>query len=149
MPDAIFFERFGWYIDASFLSPDACERITLAASDSPSTPAGVVKGQPGVIDRNRRLVSRVCPREDLQTDLRQRLAELAPALARHFKLAPLKFEEPQLLRYGEGDFYALHRDNRGTEHVPRDIARRRLAYRFFEPRGGLRGRSARVSRSLP
>lgn len=58
------------------------------------------------------------------------LAEAQDSLARQFNVTLTRFEEPQFLRYGAGDFFVAHQDG-NTPLIPDDSIHRRVSVVIF------------------
>ena len=94
-----------------FLDGPACAALRAELRQADGGPATVLSQAPGgtsrpQIRRTTRLAPPVATRERVTRLLLQRAAELA----RHFGRELAECEEPQFLRYREGDFFVAHQD---------------------------------------
>jgi SM-20-related protein len=131
MPTAEFFARFGLYVVPQFLDAELCREIVDYARQSDWSPAEVIRGSDSLLDEaSRRTLRRRVPRVK-RADIKERLHALKPALEEYFHLPLLHFEEPQVLRYRENDFFQAHRDStpeQGSHEVTRN---RRISVTIF------------------
>jgi SM-20-related protein len=128
MPAADFFARFGLYVDPEFASPELCRNIVCQVKEAEARPATIYRiGETRVLDeRVRRTLATRVPGPERET-MKERLKAILPKLQAHFGL-PLKgFEEPQVLRYRQGDFFTPHRDSPDHEDVPEALKQRRIS----------------------
>jgi predicted 2-oxoglutarate/Fe(II)-dependent dioxygenase YbiX len=136
MPPADFFARFGLFVARDFLERDLCARILSEARSIAWRPARVYSG----CERRRRRVrvdptvrqasTMTVPKGDRAT-VAERLTALKPSLESHFGLRLTGFEEPMLLRYRQGDFFAPHQDRNLDPNGPLDLNTRLVSLVVF------------------
>lgn len=99
------------FVDKQFLAPHECEGIVAAmklAEGSAATVYGTTTA--GSIDTNVRKVLRVRPTFQTIELITERLRSYKAALEKHFAVTLGAIEDPQFLRYAEGDFFVAHQD---------------------------------------
>lgn len=92
---------------------DACERAALVAElrASAGAPAAVYGlGESGAVDERVRRAARLAPSREWAEFVSRRLSESRARVEEHFGLRLAGCEEPQFLRYREGDFFVAHQD---------------------------------------
>ena len=124
--------RLGFFVDTGFLDLEACRRIRTQtiAGDAHS---GTVYGGTGefVVDRRIRQVQRTRLQRSALEELTAKLLSLMPALEAHFQTKLEGMEDPVLLTYGVGDFYAVHRDGTDDSTAPEHFRRRHVSVIIF------------------
>ena len=96
------------------------------------------KGASGSIDSNVRNTLRVVPSSETVELVIQRLLSCKQAVEEHFSLTLDECEDPQFLRYREGDFFVAHQDG-NTGMLLLDTERRRISTVIFLNREYLGG----------
>lgn len=94
-----------------FLEPNACQKIVAemnAAQGADATVYGTAAS--GAVNQNVRRTLRIHPSVETVELIMRRLFELKGAVEKHFGVALSECEEPQFLRYREGDFFVAHQD---------------------------------------
>lgn len=108
-----------------FLDADVCERLVVemrALDGSAATVYG--RTVAGAIDANIRRTLRVEPSRETRAGVTQRLWSCMPAVEKHFGVKLSECEEPQFLRYREGDFFVAHQDgNTGLLRLDTELRR--------------------------
>jgi SM-20-related protein len=95
-----------------------------------STAAATIYGGRAAVESNVRRTKRIAAGEDVRNLVVQRLSEAKEAIAAHFGVQVDVVEEPQFLRYDEGDFFVAHQD--GNIGLTRDDSRfRRISTVIF------------------
>ena len=99
------------FIIKQFFDPLACEEI-VAELRSLEGSAATVYGRTtsGSIEQNVRKTLRVKPSDETVELVIRRLWECKEAIEKHFAVTLNECEEPQFLRYREGDFFVAHQD---------------------------------------
>ena len=99
------------FIIKQFFDPLACDAI-VAELKSLAGSAATVYGRTtsGSIDQNIRKTLRVKPSLESVDFVMRRLWECKDAVEKHFAVTLNECEEPQFLRYREGDFFVAHQD---------------------------------------
>jgi SM-20-related protein len=94
------------FFDAHVCGAIVAEMKTLAGS------AATVYGRTasGAVDQNMRKTFRVRPAAETVELVTQKLLACKEAIAKHFGVSLSECEEPQFLRYREGDFFVAHQD---------------------------------------
>ena len=119
------------FVVKHFFEPRVCEAIVTemkAAKASAATVYG--KGTSGAIDANVRNTLRVIPSSETVDLVTQRLLSCKQAVEEHFSLTLDECEDPQFLRYREGDFFVAHQDG-NTGMLRLDTERRRISTVIF------------------
>ena len=114
-----------------FIEPFVCDSIVSemrAAEGSAATVYG--RTTSGSVDTNVRKTLRVVPSSETLELVRQRLVSCEPAVEKHFNVSLSECEEPQFLRYGEGDFFVAHQDG-NTGLLRLDTERRLISTVIF------------------
>jgi SM-20-related protein len=113
------------FIIKQFFEPLACDTI-VAELKSLDASAATVYGlrSSGSIDQNVRRTLRVKPSEETIELVMRRLWECKEAVEKHFEVTLNECEEPQFLRYREGDFFVAHQDgNTGLLRLDSELRR--------------------------
>ena len=99
------------FVVTQFFDPRLCEAI-LAEMKSLEGSAATVYGRSasGTIDANARKTLRVKPSDETVELVMRRLRSCKDAVEKHFAVTLNECEEPQFLRYREGDFFVAHQD---------------------------------------
>lgn len=94
-----------------FLDEATCQKIIEQTRLGPFEPAAVYgRLQSGVIDERVRKASRLNPPSTTVEFVKQRLVDYKHDVERHFRVSLKDVEDPQFLRYQEGDFFVAHQD---------------------------------------
>ena len=119
------------FVVPQFFQPPVCETI-LAELKSLEGSAATVYGHTtsGSIDQNVRRTLRVKPSDDTVELVMRRLWSCKEAVERHFAVTLNECEEPQFLRYREGDFFVAHQDG-NTGLLRLDTERRLISTVIF------------------
>jgi SM-20-related protein len=131
MPTADFFTRLGLFVARDFLDPAIRRRILAQARVQewePAIVAGV--GADEAEQENRKTLWTPVPKPE-RIWIKERFGALMPQLERHFEVVLTDFEEPQLLRYREGDFFGPHRDSTTEPDGDECAKRRRISVTVF------------------
>ena len=113
------------FIIEQFFDPLACDRI-VAELKSVEGSAATVYGRTtsGSIDQNVRKTLRVKPSDETIELVTRRLCECRDAVEKHFAVTLDECEDPQFLRYREGDFFVAHQDgNTGLLRLDTELRR--------------------------
>jgi SM-20-related protein len=107
-PDAV---DFNLYLVRCF-DASACAEIITELSGAPDDRATVYgkSGETGSVDEGVRKVARLMPPQETFERVRRRLLEVREEVSAHFGVSLTSCEEPQFLRYREGDFFVAHQD---------------------------------------
>lgn len=99
------------FIVKQFFEPQACDAI-VAEMKTVAGSAATVYGRSasGTIDENARRTFRAQPAPETVQLVTERLWSLKDSIEQHFDVALSECEEPQFLRYREGDFFVAHQD---------------------------------------
>ncbi len=93
------------------LDPVACREIVAEMNTAEGTAATVYgRGTAGSVDQGVRQTLRIRPSVPTVQLVVDRLLQLKPAAEKHFDVALSECEDPQFLRYREGDFFVAHQD---------------------------------------
>lgn len=119
------------FIVTNFLNPAECQ-ILLSEMKSAAASAATVYGRTtsGAIDQNVRKTLRVRPSDETVKLITTRLWSHREAVEKHFEVRLNECEEPQFLRYREGDFFVAHQDG-NTGLLQLDTERRRVSTVIF------------------
>ncbi|HEV8428593.1 MAG TPA: 2OG-Fe(II) oxygenase [Pyrinomonadaceae bacterium] len=99
------------FIDTQFFEPALCDAIVAemnAAAGSAATVYGSTAS--GTIDETVRRTFRVKPSPDTVALVIQKLLASKDAIQKHFAISLKECEDPQFLRYRQGDFFVAHQD---------------------------------------
>ena len=99
------------FVVRQFLEPDVCAAI-LAELKSIEGSAATVYGRTtsGFVDERTRRTIRLNPSQKIVKLVTTRLWECKDEVAKHFAVTLNQCEDPQFLRYREGDFFVAHQD---------------------------------------
>ena len=99
------------FVVEHFLEPSVCDAL-VAEMRSAEASAATVYGRTtsGSVETNVRKTLRVVPSSETREVVLQRLLSCKPAVEKHFNVSLSECEEPQFLRYREGDFFVAHQD---------------------------------------
>ena len=119
------------FVVKHFLEPHTCREI-VAEMNASQADAATVYGRTvsGVVDQNVRQTLRIRPSVATVDLVMQRLLACKQSLEEHFALTAAECEEPQFLRYREGDFFVAHQDG-NTGLLQLDTERRRVSLVIF------------------
>jgi predicted 2-oxoglutarate/Fe(II)-dependent dioxygenase YbiX len=94
-----------------FLDEDTARGVRAALERAGGAPSTVLSEEPGGVVRPRvRSSTRVAAPAEVRDEVVRRLAGRKGELEAHFGVALGALEEPQFLRYTEGDFFVAHQD---------------------------------------
>ena len=113
------------FIIRQFFDPLACDKL-VAELKSLDGSAATVYGRTtsGSIDQNVRRTLRVKPSDETIELVKRRLWSCKEAVEKHFAVTLNECEEPQFLRYREGDFFVAHQDgNTGLLRLDTELRR--------------------------
>jgi SM-20-related protein len=99
------------YVVKQFLEPRICQEI-VAEMRASQADAATVYGRTtsGVVEQNVRQTLRSRPSLTTVDFVTQRLLACKQTLEKHFSVTLAECEDPQFLRYREGDFFVAHQD---------------------------------------
>ena len=99
------------FVVKPFLEPLVCDAI-VAEMKGAQASAATVYGQTtsGSVDANVRRTLRIVPSTETIDLVTRRLLSCKPAVENHFNVSLNECENPQFLRYREGDFFVAHQD---------------------------------------
>src|ERR1043165_392774 len=96
---------------SQFLEPSLVDAIVAEMKAAPGSEATVYGSTvAGTIDESVRRTFRVKPSKETVALVIQKLLEIKEAVENRFQLVLKECEEPQFLRYREGDFFVAHQD---------------------------------------
>ena len=99
------------FVVRQFLTPVDCRDLVAELSAAQADAATVYgRTSAGTVDQGVRQTLRLRPSDAARERIVQRLLDHRTALAQHFNLVLGECEEPQFLRYREGDFFVAHQD---------------------------------------
>lgn len=118
--------RFDLHLEKGFFDEETCAKIIAEMMRSQGGAATVYGiGEAGSVDRRFRSTTRVRVSPATVEFVRRRLMERRPEVEEHFRVSLGECEEPQFLRYAEGDFFVAHQDgNTGLLRLDSDRDRR-------------------------
>jgi len=99
------------FVIEHFLEPNVCDLIVAemrAIGGSAATVYG--RSTSGAIDTNVRSTLRVVPSSETIELVTRRLMTCKTVVEKHFSVSLNECEDPQFLRYREGDFFVAHQD---------------------------------------
>jgi SM-20-related protein len=99
------------FVVTQFLEPSLCDAI-VAEMKTAAGSAATVYGSSvsGTIDQSMRRTFRVKPSNETVAIVVQKLLAAKAAIEKHFAVTLAECENPQFLRYREGDFFVAHQD---------------------------------------
>lgn len=125
-------ERFGLYLSRNFLNARECASLVeevCAARGGPATVYTPDAASP--VNETLRRTTRHMLSPEVTARVRSLLLRRKDEVAEHFGLALSDCEDPQFLRYREGDFFVAHQDG-NTEQLQYDHLRvRRVSVVVF------------------
>lgn len=99
------------FVERGFLDPATLDAVFAAVRASSGRPATVYgRSDSGAVDERVRRTTRVSPPCEVEELVRRLLLSRLCAVERHFGLSLGELEEPQFLRYVEGDHFVAHQD---------------------------------------
>lgn len=119
------------FIVRQFFEPLDWEQIAAEMKAGEGAAAIVYgRGVSGTVDQNVRRTFRATPSNGTVELVKQRLWSVKEALEKHFDVSLSACEEPQFLRYREGDFFVAHQDG-NTGLLRLDTEQRRVSVSIF------------------
>jgi SM-20-related protein len=117
---------FGLHLEKNFFDAKECENILQDLRSLQGKPASVYgASESGSVNERVRRTTRLSPSLATEKFVRRRLSESMRGIGEHFRAGLKDFEEPQFLRYLEGDFFVAHQDgNTGLMRLESDAARK-------------------------
>lgn len=124
----------GCFIVEGFLSQLECNTLVAQAAGSKYIPSRLISAE-GIVrlDETYRRTKTANISPKTTSALKNKLVSLIPTLEQHFRTRLTGRENPQLLVYGKGDFFAPHRDV--VENETTIVHRRRISVLIFLNRG--------------
>jgi SM-20-related protein len=114
-----------------FLEPVLCDAIVGEMKETEGSAANVYgRNTSGSIDTNVRNTLRVVPSNETIELVTGRLLSCKSAVEKHFGVSLNECEDPQFLRYREGDFFVAHQDG-NTGLLRLDTERRLVSTVIF------------------
>jgi len=99
------------FVERGFLDPTTLAAVFAAVRASGGGPATVYgRSDSGAVDERVRRTTRVSPPCEVEELVRRLLLSRVGAVEEHFGLTLNELEEPQFLRYVEGDHFVAHQD---------------------------------------
>ena len=99
------------FVVKQFLEPQTCDEIVAEMRASQADAATVYgRAASGVVDQGVRQTLRSRPSQTTVDFVTQRFLSSKQALEDHFAVTLAECEDPQFLRYREGDFFVAHQD---------------------------------------
>jgi SM-20-related protein len=132
MPPVSFFGSFGLLAVPQFLERELCEDIRQEMAAT-SEVAATVRGEDRtyVVNEQSRKTSWADVSDATSSLIRERLMSLREDVERTFGIETNGIQQPQFLRYGEGDFFTLHQDRSSHGEAARSGQRRQLSMVIF------------------
>jgi SM-20-related protein len=119
------------FITRHFFDEETCIRLVadlgLAKGEAATVYGRTVSG---TVDSVTRRTLRLEPSADSVRLVNDELQKLKPAVAEHFQVPLHELEEPQFLRYREGDFFVAHQDG-NTGLLKLETERRKISVVIF------------------
>jgi len=125
MPPVSFFAPFGLLAEPAFLERDLCAEIRQEMASSGEV-AATVRGtdRSYAVDQQSRKTNWAEVSEETSSLVMDRLMSLREKVGDVFGVEVSGVQQPQFLRYREGDFFAAHQD-RGSDMKGAEFARQR------------------------
>jgi len=99
------------FVVPQFVEPSVGDAIVAEMKAAPGSAATVYGSTvSGSVNESVRRTFRVKPPDEVVTLVIQKLLVLKDAIEKHFDVVLKECEEPQFLRYREGDFFVAHQD---------------------------------------
>jgi SM-20-related protein len=115
MPPVSFFRSFGLLAVPDFLDRGLCEDVRREMAAAGAVAATVrEEDRTYAVDDQTRKTSKAEVSDPTSSLVRKRLMSLRGEVEQTFGIETSGVQQPQFLRYGEGDFFALHQD-RGSD----------------------------------
>ena len=103
--------RFGLLLVRDFFDGRECGSLVAGLRAAEGRPAAVYgQGASGAVDERVRKAARLAPRPEAVEFVTRRLSEIKGRVEEHFNVELAGCEEPQFLRYREGDYFVAHQD---------------------------------------
>ena len=119
------------FVIRHFLEPDVCDAIVAEMKATKAVSATVYgRGDSGSVDTNVRKTLRVIPSSETIHLVTERLLSCKQTIKEHFSRTLNECEDPQFLRYREGDFFVAHQDG-NTGLLRLDTERRLISTVIF------------------
>ena len=119
------------FVVKHFFEPRVCDAIVAEMKTTKADAATVYgKGTSVSIDANVRKTLRVIPSRETIDLVTQRLLSCKPTIEEYFSVRLNECEDPQFLRYREGDFFVAHQDG-NTGMLRLDTERRLISTVIF------------------
>jgi SM-20-related protein len=117
---------FDLLVVENFLNHGECAELVAEMQHSPKVSALTYgETEAGAINEKVRRVARVQPSPESVAQVLARLEDLQMSIEEHFSVKLSSLEQPQFLRYREGDFFVAHQDgNTGLVNLASDRLRR-------------------------
>jgi SM-20-related protein len=114
-----------------FLEPDVCKEIVAEMSAAQGDAATIYgRTTSGAVEQNIRKTLRIRPSTATIESIVRRLVALKDQVEKHFAVVLSECEDPQFLRYREGDFFVAHQDG-NTGMMRLDTERRLVSTVLF------------------
>jgi SM-20-related protein len=119
------------FVVRQFFEQFECEKILAELKTAQPSAATVYgRGESGAVDENVRRTLRIRPSCEIVELVTDRLWSRKEEIENHFDIALSECEEPQFLRYREGDFFVAHQDG-NTGLLRLDTERRLISLIVF------------------
>jgi SM-20-related protein len=119
------------FVLEGFLDAEELAKILRELSRAESEAAGVYgQDRDGRVDRRVRSAQKVAVSPETCRLVRARFEKVQPVIAAHFGVELQSHEEPQFLRYADGDFFVAHQDG-NTPLIWDDSRHRRISAIVF------------------
>jgi SM-20-related protein len=119
------------FVVRQFFDQLECKEILAELKSARGSTATVYgRGDSGAIDENVRRTFRIGPACEIVEFVTERLWTRKEEIEKHFAVALSECEEPQFLRYREGDFFVAHQDG-NTGLLRLDTERRLISMIVF------------------
>src|SRR6185503_9846434 len=119
-PDA---NDFNLYLARECFDSGMCAEIIADLAQAPDEKAPIygISGEAGSVDERVRKVARLIPSEMTVNRVKEKLLAIRDQVSAHFEINLTGSEDPQFLRYREGDFFVAHQDgNTGMLRTERE-----------------------------
>lgn len=113
------------FVLKQFLEPLVCEAVVADIKAAEGDAVHVYgQGASSLVNERVRKTLRINPAGETVALINEKLAACKQALEEHFGLSLSVYEEPQFLRYREGDFFVAHQDgNTGLTRLESELRR--------------------------
>jgi SM-20-related protein len=132
MPDASFFNAFGLLGKQGFLTPEDCRALRDEIAQASASAATVrEEGREYGVDEGKRKTRWAEVSQEASGLVVDRLTQLLPEVSERLGVQVSGVQNPQFLRYREGDFFRRHRDRNPDAEAAKFARERQVSAVLF------------------